>query len=269
MADSDTDFEGSIPALYDHYLAPVIFTTYAIDLAQRCSELEVDHVLETAAGTGVVTRELDRLLPQATTIVATDLKKAMLAHAATRTDSTRVAWRQADAQALSFGSASFDAVVCQFGAMYFPSRIAAYREALRVLRTGGRFIFNVWDRIETNDFAQVTAAAVAASFPDDPPDFLARVPYGYHDTRRIVDELATAGFSDVAVETIERPSLADSPSHPAIGFCQGTPLRGEIEARDPRRLDKVTEAATAAISARFGNGNVAGRARAYVITATR
>jgi SAM-dependent methyltransferase len=267
MADTDTDFEGSIPALYDRYLGPLIFTPYAIDLAQRCSDLDVDQVLETAAGTGVVTRELDRLLPPTTTVVATDLKEAMLAHAATRTDSTRVAWRQADAQALSFGSASFDAVVCQFGAMFFPDKIAAYREALRVLRPGGRFIFNVWDRIETNDFAQVTSAAVAASFPDDPPDFLARVPHGYYDTRRIVAELGTAGFSDVAVETIERPSLADSPNHPAIGFCQGTPLRGEIEARDRRRLDEVTETATAAISARFGNRNVAGRTRAHVITA--
>lgn len=269
MGDSDTDFEGSIPALYDRYLGPVIFTPYAIDLAQRCSDLGVDRVLETAAGTGVVTRELDRLLPQAAAIVATDLKKAMLAHAATRTDSRRIAWRQADAQALSFDSEIFDAVICQFGAMFFPNKIAAYREALRVLRTGGRFIFNVWDRIETNDFAQVTSAAVAASFPDDPPDFLARVPHGYHDTRQITEELATAGFSDVAVETIERPSLADFPSHPAIGFCQGTPLRGEIEARDPRRLGEVTETATAAISARFGDGNVAGRARAHVITATR
>lgn len=271
MADSDTAFEGSIPALYDRYLGPVIFEPYAIDLAQRCSELGAAELLETAAGTGVLTRELDRLLPDSAAIVATDLKKAMLAYAATRADrdSARITWQQADAQALPFDNSRFDTVVCQFGAMFFPKKVEAYREALRVLKPGGQFIFNVWDRIETNDFAEMTSTTVASCFADDPPDFLARVPHGYHDTRQVADELVSAGFSDVAVETIELRSLADGPDHPAIGFCQGTPLRVEIEARDPSRLVDVTETVTAAISARFGNGKVDGRSRAHVITATR
>ncbi len=271
MADSDTEFGGSIPAIYDRYLGPLIFEPYAIDLAQRCSDLGVSELLETAAGTGVVTRELDRLLPDSAAIIATDLKKAMLAFAATRAepDSARIAWQQADAQALPFNDSRFDAVVCQFGAMFFPKKVAAYREAARVLKPGGRFIFNVWDRIEANEFAEVTSAAVASCFPNDPPDFVGRVPHGYHDTRRIADELATAGFSDIAVETIERRSVADSPAHPAIGFCQGTPLRVEIEDRDPGQLFEVTEKVTAAISARFGTGKVDGRTRAHVIAATR
>ncbi len=271
MADSDTDFVGSIPALYDRYLGPLIFEPYALDLAQRCSGIGAAALLETAAGTGVVTRELDRLLPDSAEIVASDLKEAMLAFAATRADpdSTRVTWQLADAQALPFDDSRFDAVVCQFGAMFFPTKVEAYREALRVLKPGGKFIFNVWDRIEDNDFAEVTSATVATCFPDDPPDFLARVPHGYYDTRLVINELVSAGFSDVAVETIERRNLADSPDHPAIGFCQGTPLRGEIEARDPSRLVEVTATVTAAISARFGPGKVDGRSRAHVITATR
>lgn len=271
MVDSDTDFGGSIPALYDRYLGPLIFEAYAIDLAHRCSDLGATELLETAAGTGVVTRELDRLLPDSAAIVATDLSKAMLAFAATRAhpESSRITWQQADALALPFESSRFDAVVCQFAVMFFPRKVDAYREALRVLKPGGQFIFNVWDRIETNEFAEVTSATVASCFADDPPDFLARVPHGYHDTRRVANDLVSAGFSDVAVETIERRSLAESPSHPAIGYCQGTPLRSEIEARDSSRLMEVTDAVTAAISARFGTGRVDGRIRAHVITATR
>jgi len=274
MADSDTEFEGSIPALYDRYLGPLLFETYGIDLAQRCSDLADAELLETAAGTGVVTRELARLLDDSVAIVATDLKEAMLAFAATRPNSDptqperRIAWQQADAQALPFDDGRFDAVVCQFGVMFFQEKIAAYREASRVLKPGGRFVFSVWDRIETNEFADVIAVAVASCFPSDPPDFLRRVPYGYHDTRQIVDELGVAGFSHVAVDTIERRNLADSPSHPAIGFCQGSPVRVEIEARDPNGLVSVTETAAAAIAARFGDGKVDGRSRAHVFTAT-
>jgi SAM-dependent methyltransferase len=275
MADSDTEFEGSIPGIYDQYLAPVIFEPYAIDLAERCSDLIGGELLETAAGTGVVTRALDRMLPVSVAIVATDLKSAMLAYAAARTEreSTRpegrIAWQQADALALPFEDGRFDAVVCQFGVMFFPKKVEAYQETRRVLKPGGRFVFNVWDRIETSEFADVVSAAVASRFPDDPPDFLRRVPHGYHNTDRIVDELGAAAFSHVVVESIELPTRANSPRDPAIGFCQGTPLRMEIEARDPSRLVAVTEAATAAISARFGGGIVEGRSRAYVITAIR
>lgn len=275
MTDSDTQFEGSIPAIYDRYLGPLIFEPYASDLAQRCSDLAEAELLETAAGTGVVTRALARLLPDSVAIVATDLKRAMLAFAAVRTEGDsgqpegRIVWEQADAQALPFEDGRFNAVVCQFGAMFFPKKIEAYREARRVLKPGGRFVFNVWDRIETSEFADVITASVASSFPDDPPDFLRRIPHGYHDTEQIVDELGAAEFSHVVVDTIERPTRADSPRHPAIGFCQGTPLRVEIEARDPSRLLAVTEAAAAAVSARFGNGTVVGRSRAHVIIATR
>jgi SAM-dependent methyltransferase len=199
----------------------------------------------------------------------------MLAFAAARTEreSTRpegrIAWERADALALPFEDGRFDAVVCQFGVMFFPNKVEAYQETRRVLKPGGRFVFNVWDRIETSEFADVVSAAVASGFPDDPPDFLPRVPHGYHDTDQVVDELGAAAFSHVVVESIELPTRANSPRDPAIGFCQGTPLRMEIEARDPRRLDEVTETATAALSARFGNGHVVGRARAHVITATR
>jgi SAM-dependent methyltransferase len=153
--------------------------------------------------------------------------------------------------------------------MFFPDRVAGYRETLRVLRPGGRFLFSVWDRIEENEFADVVTKAVAALFPDNPPNFLARTPHGYHDIEKIGAELAAAGFARVDIETVARRSRASSPRDPAIGYCQGTPLRNEIEARDPSRLAEATDAATSALESRFGPGSIDGKIQALVITASR
>jgi SAM-dependent methyltransferase len=151
--------------------------------------------------------------------------------------------------------------------MFFPDRIAGYREARRVLRPGGSFLFSVWDRIEENEFAQVVTDAAATVFPNDPPRFLARIPHGYHDVGLIRDEVTKAGFSRISLSTLEETSRAPSPRHPAVAYCQGTPLRSEIEARDANLLDLVTGRATEAIASRHGNGPMAGRIQGHVIVA--
>jgi ubiquinone/menaquinone biosynthesis C-methylase UbiE len=268
MSQVDTVFSGSIPALYDRYLGPLIFEPYAQDLGGRLSALTAGRVLETAAGTGIATRALMRALPASVSIVATDLNQPMLDHAAEQTPASRVSWQKADAQALPFPDGAFDAVLCQFGAMFFPDKQQAYREARRVLKPGGRFIFNVWDKIEHNEFADLVTTAVAAMFPNDPPLFLARTPHGYHDKDAIIAELRSAGFRNIAAETLTRRSVAPSYRDPAIGYCQGTPLRSEIEARDRNRVAEATEVAAAKISARFGNGPVDGMIQAHVIAAS-
>jgi SAM-dependent methyltransferase len=163
----------------------------------------------------------------------------------------------------------FDVVACQFGVMFFPDKAKAYREAARVLKPGGRFAFNVWDSLASNEFPGVISHALAALFPKDPPRFLERTPYGYHDTAAIEAALSDAGFSDVEVEAVERVSRAPSPRDPAIGFCQGSPLRAEIEARDPAGVEKATDAAAQALAQRFGPGPIEGRICAQIFTARR
>jgi ubiquinone/menaquinone biosynthesis C-methylase UbiE len=269
MKQSDSVFSGSIPALYDRYLGPLIFEPYAADLADRLADIEVGHVLETAAGTGVVTQALARSLAEAVTITATDLNQPMIDFAAAKPDVGRVTWRQANALDLPFADETFDVVVCQFGVMFFPDKGAAYGQALWVLKPGGRFVFNVWDRLEENEFAHTVNDAVAGLFPQDPSHFMARTPHGYHDVDRIRGELRAAGFGSVEIETVERRSRASSPRDPAIGFCQGTPLRNEIEARDKARLGDATEIAAAAIAARFGSGEIQGKMQAHVVTAAK
>ena len=192
----------------------------------------------------------------------------MLDHAAAQQPrDRRLTWQQADALALPFEDRTFDVVACQFGAMFFPDKVQGYREARRVLKPGGRFFFNVWDRIEDNEFADVVTQALAAVFPDDPPRFMARTPHGYHDVERIRAELKAAGFADVSVDTVSERSKAPSPRDPAVAYCQGTPLRNEIEARDASRLDEATQKAAEALERRFGNGPVDGRIQAHVISA--
>ena len=269
---SDSLFAGSIPELYEQRLVPLIFEPYADDLARRVAELQPQRVLETAAGTGVLTRAMARLLSPAAAVVATDLNQPMLDHAAAIGTAARarpIEWRQADAMQLPFPDASFDVVVCQFGVMFFPDRAHAYAQARRVLRPGGAFLFSAWDRIEDNEFAHVVTEALAQVFPADPPRFLARTPHGYHDELAIARDLLQAGFTAAPrIDTVTARSCAASASVPAMAYCQGTPLRNEIEARHQAHgatLGAATAAAAQAIARQFGSGTVEGRIQARVV----
>jgi len=227
-------------------------------------------VLEIAAGTGVVTRRLAAHLPADVSIIATDLNRPMLDMAAAVGTTRPVEWREADAMQLPFADGEFDVVVCQFGVMFFPDKAKAFSEARRVLKTGGVFLFNVWDRIEENEFADTVTSALASLFPGDPPRFMARTPHGYHDVGVIVRDLKFGGFTaSPAVRTFAARSAAASPRIAALAYCQGTPLRSEIEARDKSGLDKATDVAAEALTRRFGPGPVSGKIQAHVVAVER
>ena len=263
---SDKLFAGRIPELYETYLVPLIFEPYAADIAQRVAARSIASVLEIAAGTGVVTRAMAAGLHESISIVATDLNQPMLDYAASCPIGRSVQWRQADAMALPFPDATFDAVVCQFGVMFFPDRPKAYAEVRRVLKPGGTFVFNAWDRIEENEFADTVTVALQALFPLDPPMFLARTPHGYHDPAAIRRDLSLGGFDATAeIHSIAARSRAGSPRNPAVAYCQGTPLRNEIEARDAAAIAIATDVAAKAIEVRFGAGAVDGKIQANVI----
>jgi ubiquinone/menaquinone biosynthesis C-methylase UbiE len=268
VSETDRLFAGSIPETYDRHLVPLIFEGFAQDISQTVAALSPSTVLETAAGSGVVTRAVAPRLSRDARYVVTDLNQPMLDYAAARqTADSRISWRKADAQALPFEDAAFDLVCCQFGVMFFPDRQAGYREAKRVLKPGGCFLFNVWDRIEENVFADDVTNALAEIFPDDPPRFLTRTPHGYHDTALIRGDLEKAGFSSVAIETKAKSSRAASPHHPAVAYCQGTPLRNEIEARGAEKLEAATVYAASFIASRHGSGAVVAKIQAHVIMA--
>jgi SAM-dependent methyltransferase len=261
----DKVFAGSIPRLYEEYLVPLIFAPYAADLARRITAIKPSSVLELAAGTGVVTRAVAKAI--ASPIVATDLNAAMLEQAKSAWSERPVEWRVADAMKLPFDNASFDTVICQFGWMFFPDKGAACAEARRVLRPGGTLLFNVWDRIEENEFADVVTGALTERFPEKPPRFLARTPHGHFDRAAIEKYVSAGGFrAPPKIETVTARSRGPTPRHPAIAYCQGTPLRNEIEALAPDGLAEATAIAAAAIEKRFGSGAVDGKIQALVMT---
>ena len=267
---SDSVFSGSIASLYESHLVPLLFEPYAADLAERLVPRRPARVLEIAAGTGVVTRRLAAALGPESAIVATDLNQPMLDQAAAIGTARLVEWRQADAMQLPFGDGTFDAVVCQFGVMFFPDRPKAYAEARRVLRPGGVYLFNAWDRIEENEFADAVTTALAALFPADPPRFLARTPHGYHDRSIIERDLAAGGFSATPlVSTVAKRSRALTARDPSLAYCHGTPLRTEVEQRDASLLAAATDAGASAIAQRFGPGPVDGKIQAHIVIVER
>ncbi|MFC3613067.1 class I SAM-dependent methyltransferase [Lutimaribacter marinistellae] len=267
MSNIDTKFTGSIPEVYDSHLVPILFDGYAEELAGRVARGASGAVLEIAAGSGAVTRKLALLLPRESRYVVTDLNGGMLERARQHHSDDRLEWREADAMDLPFADGTFDAVVCQFGVMFFPDRVAAYSEIRRVLRPGGRFLFSSWGPLDENEFSNALVQTLIALYPVDPPLFLARTPFGYSDADRIRADVAAAGFVDMTVETVRLQSEAASADDFAFGQSYGSPLRLEIEARDGPSLSTVRESIATSLAARFGDGAISGRMAALVVEA--
>jgi ubiquinone/menaquinone biosynthesis C-methylase UbiE len=264
----DPVFKDSMPQFYDTYLGPITFAPFAADIAQRVKILKPERVLEIACGTGIVTYAIADVLPAGTAIVATDLSPSMIDFAKAKRPEAEIIWRQADAQKLPFTDISFDLVVCQFGVMFLPDKPSAFREARRVLVPGGCLIFTVWDSLEANELQRTNADAISALFPENPPTFIRRVPFGYHDRTTIAEQLRDAGFGEIRIEAIAKSMQVPSARHYAVGGCLGGPLLDEIERRDRDGIDRATDAVARAIERRFGPGAFAVEGRALVVTAS-
>jgi SAM-dependent methyltransferase len=261
---ADTSWLESMPEVYDRCLGLATFAPFAADIALRATEVPHARVLELAAGTGIVTAGLVEALPDAD-ITATDLNEAMVRYAAEHVPGA--AWQVADAQDLEYADDAFDLVVCQFGVMFLPDRIGAYRGIRRVLAPGGSFLFNAWDTLDTHEAETAVIDAMAELFPDDPPDFLRRVPHGYADPTRIRADVQAAGLKVAELERVELTGRAPSASVLAEGYCLGTPLRFELQDRGADLAELVPRVASA-LTRRLGKGMVESRMAAYVVRAT-
>lgn len=263
----DRGFVGSVPEIYDRLMVPMVFAAPAASLAARVAEHHPRRILETAAGTGALTAALTQSCPLAE-VLATDLHQAMLDRAADRLRGSRVRFQYADALRLPVDPASYDVVVCQFGVMFFPDRVAAYREAGRALRPGGAWIFSTWDSLASNDFTRLVTHAVQGLAGDGSLDFMDRVPHGYHQQDRIEEDLLEAGFTSVSIEPVEAESVSTA-AHAALALCQGTPLRGIIESHPRLSLEEATAGAERALRSEYGEGEARGRIRWLEVTAGR
>jgi SAM-dependent methyltransferase len=268
MASIDVRFSGSVPANYEQYMVPLLFRPYAELLAEHAAQFQPRSILETAAGTGVVTDLLARVLPGAK-VIATDLNQAMLDVAATRVSAPNVTFREADALDLPFEDESFDLVVCQFGAMFYPDKVKGNAEARRVLRDGGHYLLAIWDRIERNVLSNLANRSMHELFPDDPPKFMERGPFSYHDPEWIERDLIAAGFADVQIETIERTSRSPSAQDAARGLTYGSPMGVELEEYGPGAVDQVFENFSRAAREYEGPAGFEAPMVAHIVTATK
>lgn len=270
MANRDAAFVGSIPALYDRYLGPMLFHDFADAMATRLDVRPGMRVLETACGTGIVTRRLlARLAEHGGSLVATDLNEPMLAYAATKMPRTeRLEWRQADATQLPFDDRSFDVVVCQFGLMFFPDKAAGIREALRVLKPGGSFLVSVWGRLEDHPVHRITHETLVAFFPSDPPQFYT-VPFSLHDPTVMRRLLEDAGFVDVRWEQLDRVGESPSAAEAVIGLIEGNPIYLAIMERHPSALADIKTAVVKNLVAALGDHPLRCQLRTVFFSARR
>lgn len=267
MKDEHAQFSGSIPAAYDRYLGPILFQPYAEDLAARLQVEENGSVLELACGTGILTRVLRTQLPSTVKLTATDLNEPMFQHAAAKfRKDEAVEWLQADACSLPFGDGMFDAVICQFGIMFVPDKALAAREAHRVLKPEGLFLFNVWDAMQYNELCQLTHQTIAGYFDKDPPAFY-EVPFGYHDQDEIKRVLKAGGFQEIKTDVVAKVGAANRAEDAAAGLVHGNPVAVEIAGRDPGLLPVITKAVGRAIADRFGETDIRAPMKAIVVQA--
>jgi SAM-dependent methyltransferase len=267
-AGADAAFLGAVPENYDRFLASLLFQPFAEDLAARLAVRPGLRVLETACGTGILTERLVARLGGTGTVVATDLNEPMIAQARRRVPDGAVEWRQADATSLPFPDASFDAVVCQFGLMFFPDKLAGVREALRVLRAGGTYLFNVFDTLAHHPTARITHETAAALIPEDPPRFYL-APVSLADVEAVRRLLLDGGFADVQHVPVDTVGTSPSAEAAARGLIRGNPIAAAIEQRRPGAVPEVEAAVARRIIAELGDRPVRNPMRANVWSARR
>jgi ubiquinone/menaquinone biosynthesis C-methylase UbiE len=267
MENKNAEFAGSIPAAYDRYLGPILFQPYAEDLAGRLEPGENSSVLELACGTGILSRVLRDRLPATARLVATDLNEPMIQNAAAKfSRSDAIEWKQADACNLPFGDKSFDAVVCQFGMMFVPDKALAAREALRVLKPNGVFLFSVWSSLEQNPLGRIAHETITSFFDKDPPTFY-QVPFGYHDQGEIKRVLEAAGFGDIRMDEVSKVSVATKVEDAAAGLVEGNPVSVAIAERDASLLPVIRTAVADALHKHFGGSTFRAPMRALIVQA--
>ncbi|MFZ1687409.1 MAG: class I SAM-dependent methyltransferase [Flavobacteriales bacterium] len=264
----NTAFSGSIPEQYDAHLGPLFFEPFALHLAAHIAGLAPGKVLELACGTGRLTRHLAERLQPVSSITASDVNPAMLQFAQRVINSARIEWNVVDAVDLPYPDASFDLVVAQFGVMFYSDRVKAYREALRVLKPGGRLLFTCWNKLEANPTARLTQEVVRRFFPTDTPAFYT-VPFSYHDRAVIREEVLLGGFTRVVLDLAALTGYADRAADAAKGLLEGSPIHTAILDRDADALPAMRKMLGTDLAAAFGAVDLAVPLSAWVVEAIK
>lgn len=249
-------YSGTIPEYYDQYLDSLLLKPYAIKMAGEIEKLGPESILELSAGTGILTEALIDQMPVTTKMLVTDINPEMMDLAKSKLWSYQnISWQLADAMNLPYSDNTFDAVLSQFGVMFYQNRHQVYRKIKEILKPGGTFIFNTWGSIHDNSIIELTERVLKRVFPFDTPNFL-HIPFGYHRYEQIIPDLSIAGFSTFTINTVKQTGYATSAVEAATGLLQGTPLCTEIIERDPERLHLVIEELSKSIEKHYGKYDI-------------
>ena len=245
------DFSGDIATHYDHFLGPLFFEPYAIEVAKRIDPTSVSIVLEIAAGTGRVTRHIRERIPTGAKLIASDISEDMLAEAKKQLSHLNIDWQNIDAQQLPFSENSIDLVVCCFGYMFVPNKQKAFAEVYRVLRPGGMFLFTTWDKLE-NNAASYTSRIIAKEYLEEP------LPESYDLATSMSDEAALrlllrdAGFTKISIEKVQQFSVSPTAKEATYGLVEGGLIYKEIKKLNPAWIDEIKIRIERELAKKFG-----------------
>lgn len=260
-------FEGSIPANYERYLGPFLFEPYALDLVSRLQHKKYSDILEIACGTGRVTKHLAKSVKH-DTLTATDLNQDMINVAKEMVNEKRMKWMAADAMDIPFDDGSFDLVVMQFGIMFFPDKEKGLKEAYRVLKNGGKIIYNTWNKVETVEAIHEGRLIIESYFGDNPPIFY-NVPFSMYDDMELTTITRQAGFKSITTALVKKEGLSTSAMDLAKGMVEGNPVYLAICERSPSLIDVIEEHIERVIIEKFGDKPVKSPLQAWVVEAIK
>lgn len=260
-------FAGTIPANYERYLGPFLFEPYALDLVSRLQDKKYNDILEIACGTGRVTAHLAKSVKH-DTLTATDLNQDMISVAKEMIPDKNIKWMQADAMQLPFDDGSFDLVVIQFGVMFFPDKENGLKEAYRVLKTGGKLIYNTWNKVETNEAIHEGHSIIKSYFPDNPPIFYT-VPFSMYDDRELTTVTRRAAFKNITTTLVKKEGVSPSAADLAKGMVEGNPVYLAILERDPSLINTIKERIQKVLAEKFGDKPLKSPLQAWVVEGSK
>lgn len=261
-------FSGNIPEIYDKHLGSLLFEQYAIDLIERIQNGNYGAILEIACGTGIVSKYLPEIFTKGEKIISTDLNPDMIEIAKKKVKEGSIEWKVADMQELPFDDSTFDLVFMQFGIMFAPDKEKSFREIYRVLKPGGKLIFNVWQSLEKNQFAFITNEVVSGYFKENPPPFY-KIPFSYNDEEEIKNILSKVGFSEISLDKIKKNSTSVDVEFAAKGLLEGNPVMLQINERDPKLLEVIKKELAGELSKKLGDKPMKAELNAIVCEATK
>lgn len=250
--------------VYEEFFVPALFQQWVEHVEQAAQLAPGQMVLDVACGTGVLAREAARQVTSAGSVVGLDRNEGMLAVA--RREAPAIDWRQGMAETLPFQDNSFDAVVSQFGLMFFEDRPAALKEMWRVLRPDGRLVVAVWDVLDHSPGYAAMTALLQRLFGSDAADAL-RAPFNLGDRETLLSLFVQAGILNAQIQTQDGTAR-----FPSIKAWVHTDVKGWTLAdmiNDSQYRTLLKEAKRELTPYLQPDGTVAFRAPAHIIAATK